>query len=576
MSTDDASLKALLRSAQRGDVEGVRAALNESNGSITVNSASATSGNTALHEASQREHIELVRELLALGADANARNSQGATPLHKAVSRPSERKEPHLSETVAALVRGGGDVGAVDRHGDSPLTKAIRQNRRDDISLLLDAMPPGAAVGDLLHVAALDSAAVEIIDALVKKFGTESLHMVDAEGRTPLLYSGLKRDGRDFAKLTALRANWAKLCDLGARLCDAKGFTFLRRSDLSSEFVSFLLDRSRLADEAAAAPAAVSADALSTVGVHAKSFAIWPLQRIAASDDLSATTAADADAILGALADASDPSNVTLLHALALEPEAVEAGSIVVRTLGKFRGDKLGPFALQLTRCANRRTVLHNAALSGAVDIVRELFAALREQSDGAATVAALAAVRNAAGETACDVAAINGRVDVWCALVAPFELPHAYPGDTKYLVQHTADGAPLMVRAALANSVDAVVLLLALGVDIGAQNEALDEYSDESGTALHAAARRNQTAPVLERLLAHASAASVVNKAATGLQQQTPLHIAVGQGAVDCVRLLVRHGADAEARDALERSATDLAMMGTDESVARALTENE
>lgn len=572
MSTDDASLKALLRAAQRGDLDGVRAALNES---VNVNSASATSGNTALHEASQREHIELVRELLSRGADANSRNSQGATPLHKAVSKPSERKES-VSETIAALVRAGADVSAVDRHGDSPLTKAIRQNRRDDISLLLDALPAGAAVGDLLHVAALDSNAVEIIDALVKKFGTDSLHAVDAEGRTPLLYSGLKRDGRDFAKLTALRANWAKLCDLGARLCDAHGI-FLRRSDLSSEFVAFLLERSRAADDAAAAAPAVAADALSIVGVHAKSFAIWPLQRIAASGEMSQTAvAADADAILSAVADASDPSNVTLLHALALEPDAVEAASVVVRTLSTFRGDKLGPFALQLTRCANRRTVLHNAALSGSVDIVRALFAALREQSDGAATIASLAAVRNAAGETACDVAAINGRVDVWCALVAPFELPHAYPGDTKYLVQHTTNSAPLMVRAALANSVDAVVLLLALGVDIGAQNETLDEYSDESGTALHAAARRNQTAPVLERLLAHASAASVVNKAATGLQQQTPLHIAVGQGAVDCVRLLVRHGADAEARDALERSATDLAMMGTDESVARALTESE
>jgi ankyrin repeat protein len=244
-----------------------------------------------------------------------------------------------------------------------------------------------------------------------------------------------------------------------------------------------------------------------------------------------------------------------------------------VRTVSKHRADKLAPWSMQLSRCTNRRTVLHNAALSGAIDIVRALFAALREQSDGAAAVAALAGVRNAAGETACDVAAMNGRVDVWCALVAPFELPHAYPGDAKYLVQHGADSAPLLVRAALANAVDAVALLLTLGVDIGAENEALDEYSDESGTALHASARRNQTAPALERLLTHPSAAGVVNKASRGLHQQTPLHIAVGQGAVECVRLLVRHGADAEARDALERSATDLAMMGTDEAVVQALS---
>lgn len=564
----DEEVKAFLRAAQRGDVEAVSASLNGAN-APNVNASSASSGNTALHEAAQRESVAVVRELLRRGADVNARNAQGATPLHKAVARPCA-ENAHLSETVEALVRAGADVGAVDRHGDSPLTKAIRQNRRDDLRRLLDALPADASVGALLHVAALDAARVDILDALIARFGASVVHHRDADGRSPLLYAGLKRDGRDFAKLAALRANWLKLRDAGARLVDDDGVPFLQRSDISSEFAAFLLEHT------AAAPAAPPAAALSPVGAQAKAFSIWPLQRIAAAASSDATTTdADADAMLAAVADAAaDPSNLTLLHALALEPEAAEAGALVVRTVSKYRGDKLAPWTMLVSRCASRRTVLHNAALSGAVDIVRALFAALREQSDGAAALAALAAVRNAAGETACDVAAINGRVDVWCALVAPFALPHAYPGDVKYLVRHGADAAPLLVRAALANACDAVALLLTLGVDVGAENEALDEYSDESGTALHAAARRNQTAPALALLLAHAGARAAVNKAARGLQQQTPLHIAVGQGAVECVRLLVRHGADAEARDALERSASDLAMMGTDDAVVRALSD--
>jgi hypothetical protein len=279
--------------------------------------------------------------------------------------------------------------------------------------------------------------------------------------------------------------------------------------------------------------------------------------------------------MLAAVADAAtDPSNLTLLHALALEPEAAEAGALVVRTVSKYRGDKLAPWTMLVSRCASRRTVLHNAALSGAVDIVRALFAALREQSDGAA-----AAGGAGGGAQRRRRDGVRRRRDqrsrrrVVCAGGAV-----CVAARISWRRRSTSCGtAPTPRRCWCAprspTRVDAVALLLTLGVDVGAENEALDEYSDESGTALHAAARRNQTAPALERLLTHPSAAGVVNKASRGLHQQTPLHIAVGQGAVECVRLLVRHGADAEARDALERSATDLAMMGTDEAVVQALS---
>lgn len=554
----------LIRAAQRGDLDGVRAALAER---VDVNLSAASSGNTALHEAAQRGLSDVVRELLQAGASVNAANQQGATPLHKALARPSGDQ---VSDTVQLLLERGADVALADRHGDNAIAKALRQNRVADLKLLLAALPDdrlasalSAAAPDgvsLLHVAAVDSAVPDVIDVLLARFGAASLEARDAAGRTPLLYAGLKRDGRDFAKLEALRGNWRKLVACGARLVDAAGLPLLQRGDISSEFAAFLLEQ--------AAPAGAAATTLTAVGAHARALSIWSLQRIAATAEArAAVTADDADAILSARADAADVSNETLLHALALEPEASDAAVLVVETIAKFRADALADFAARVTRCSNRRTALHNAAMRGSLPVVRALLAALPQPG-------ALLNARNAAGHTACDVAAAHGRTDVWRALA---ERADVYPGDVALLAAHAADSAPLLVRAALANDVATVELLLRLGADVGGENAALDEYSDESGTALHGAARRNETAPALAALLAHVATRSdrdaLVNKRAAGLHNQTPLHVAVGQGALECVRALLQHGADREARDAEDRSAVDLAMMGTDERIAAALT---
>jgi ankyrin repeat protein len=556
---------ALLRAAQRGDIESVRTALQQAD--VTVNSAAPSSGNTALHEAAQRDHAAVVRELLALGASVNAVNGQGATALHKALSRPSAAC---ASESVRVLLESGADVTLADRHGDSALAKAVRQNRLDDLRLLLAALPADAQANaadgaTLLHVAAVDSSLPPIIDALLERFGAAAVDAHDACRRSPLLYAGLKRDGRDFAKLEALRANWKLLVQRGASLVDADGAPLLNRADISSEFAAFLLEQ--------AAPSADPASVLTAVGAHAQALSIWPLQRIAAAAGAqSGVTAADADAMLNARStEQSDPSNVTLLHALALEPEASEAAVLVVDAIAKFRAEKLSAFALLATRCANRRTALHNAAMRGSLDVVRALLRAVPQHAN-------LLAARDAAGLTPCDVAATHGRVDVWRTLVEHVALPAAYPGDAVRLSAFAGDAPPLLVLAAAANDVATIEKLLQLGVDAGGENPALDEYSDESGTALHVAARRNETAPALAALLAHVGQRdardALVNKPAAGLQNQTPLHIAVGQGALECVRLLRRSGANPEARDALDRSAFDLAMMGTDERVMQALTE--
>lgn len=76
-------------------------------------------GRTELHYASGREgSIERVRELIEAGADVNAADKKGLTPLHFA----SEGAQP---EAVEALVAAGADIDKQDKFGNSPMGAAI-------------------------------------------------------------------------------------------------------------------------------------------------------------------------------------------------------------------------------------------------------------------------------------------------------------------------------------------------------------------------------------------------------------------------------------------------------------------
>ena len=62
---------------------------------------------TPLHEATNKGHIAVVKELLASGADVNARDCSGKTPLHQALLND------HI-EAVQILIVNGGISGLVD------------------------------------------------------------------------------------------------------------------------------------------------------------------------------------------------------------------------------------------------------------------------------------------------------------------------------------------------------------------------------------------------------------------------------------------------------------------------------
>jgi len=78
-------------------------------------------GNTALHGAASLDAVVTAR-MLAFGAYVNARNSGGTTPLHNAV----ESRNP---ATVSVLLEAGADTDAAEKYGGTPLTKALRRLR---------------------------------------------------------------------------------------------------------------------------------------------------------------------------------------------------------------------------------------------------------------------------------------------------------------------------------------------------------------------------------------------------------------------------------------------------------------
>jgi len=88
-------------------------------------------GNTPLHFAGY-EDAKLVQLLLAAGADVNAKDQYGSTPLLIAIKE-------HNHEVVKLLLDAGADVNISEQWGDTPLLIALKENNNEVAKLLLKA-----------------------------------------------------------------------------------------------------------------------------------------------------------------------------------------------------------------------------------------------------------------------------------------------------------------------------------------------------------------------------------------------------------------------------------------------------
>lgn len=100
-------------------------------------------GDTPLHVAAAGICLASAKTLLEAGADADARNRRGASPLHYAADpRPSDgaRWRPAEQESLMKLlIAHGGDRDGADKSGVRPLHRAVRRLRPAAVRFLLDA-----------------------------------------------------------------------------------------------------------------------------------------------------------------------------------------------------------------------------------------------------------------------------------------------------------------------------------------------------------------------------------------------------------------------------------------------------
>ena len=90
------------------------------------------SGNTPLHFAAERSSACAVRALIDAGADVNARANNNATPLHLAAKTRDD-------EILRALLEAGADANAINRRGLTPLFHAAIWGTAETVGLLIDS-----------------------------------------------------------------------------------------------------------------------------------------------------------------------------------------------------------------------------------------------------------------------------------------------------------------------------------------------------------------------------------------------------------------------------------------------------
>ena len=144
---------------------------------------------TPLRAAVEAGHEEMVTVLLRRGANPNMGDSQGVTPLHTAV-----RKKKIV--LVSRLIEAGADVNAITRNGDTPLFDAVRNKNVDAVRTLLDHGADIAARdanGQTILRIAINTRDAQIAQLLIERGA--NTNEIDPMGHNLLTYSVKTGDG---------------------------------------------------------------------------------------------------------------------------------------------------------------------------------------------------------------------------------------------------------------------------------------------------------------------------------------------------------------------------------------------
>jgi ankyrin repeat protein len=149
--------------------------------------ARAGDGRQALHIAAETLNVATAALLLDAGADPNAADPSGATPLHLAATPQPFNQPEEIAGTICLLVERGADPNAHETSGATPLFLASLLGHGLAVETLLSvgAEPnePGAGGWTPLHVAAAHGK-TEAVHALIR--AGADVDRRDDLGRTPL------------------------------------------------------------------------------------------------------------------------------------------------------------------------------------------------------------------------------------------------------------------------------------------------------------------------------------------------------------------------------------------------------
>lgn len=174
--------------------------------STDINAKIDDKGNTKLHEMARKCKLEEVNKLIAAGANINAKNNDGWTPLANAVGCSS-------TDITKKLIDSGADVNAKDNKGGTVLLHAVTSVginglSPDNVKLILEA---GGDVNVTFSEG--DQRSVALVTALVmsEDYCKKNINCLEClETAKLLVASGAKGSTEDFDKLKQLEEEATK------------------------------------------------------------------------------------------------------------------------------------------------------------------------------------------------------------------------------------------------------------------------------------------------------------------------------------------------------------------------------
>ena len=133
-------------------------------------------GNQPLHIAAKKGHIQTVQLLMDCGADVNALNEDGQTPLHTAAGG-----EKDWHELCSILLEHDANIDAVDKDGNQPLHLACKQWHTATVRLLLSHGADVTALNNQQRKPS-DMANESILKSYEVHNGNQPLHIAAKKG----------------------------------------------------------------------------------------------------------------------------------------------------------------------------------------------------------------------------------------------------------------------------------------------------------------------------------------------------------------------------------------------------------